>query len=369
MRAWLFQDTKQRKKLGSKCPWPVGWYTPKGKKRSKKVGAKSMAEKYRRKVQSELAVGLYEDRKRTKWADFRSQFKEVMQDSKAAGTVDEYERALDAYQRLMKPGYIDSIKTADVDRFIAKRRRDRQRGKSENGEKPELSPASVNKDLRGLKVAFRKACQWGMLPALPVITMLREPERDPQFVDDETFAKLYKACDTMTRPAGKHFDAADWWKAIITFAYLTGWRIGEILSIRREDIDFEGGSAFVPADKTKGKRDARIELHPVILDHLKVVIGFDPLVFSWPHHERTLWSDFAKLKESAGVDFDGAFHRFRFGFANANVDKLGEDVLQRLMRHQALSTTRNYINSAVRMKRAGTAERLHVPDVLKVNVS
>ena len=112
----------------------------------------------------------------------------------------------------MKPVYVDTVTTAEVDRFIAKRRKDRQRGKDENDQYPELSPASVNKDLRGLKAALRKAHQWGMLATVPVITMLREPERDPEFVDDEQFAKLYDACDTMTRPADRHYDPADWWK-------------------------------------------------------------------------------------------------------------------------------------------------------------
>jgi hypothetical protein len=42
------------------------------------------------------------------------------------------------------------------------------------------------------------------------------------------------------------------------------------------------------------------------------------------------------------------------------------DLLQRLMRYQSAATTRRYINAAERMKRVGTAEKLHVPAVLKV---
>ena len=74
--------------------------------------------------------------------------------------------------------------------------------------------------------------------------------------------------------------------------------------------------------------------------------------------------DFAALKTAAGLDFPGAFHRLRFGFANANVDALPADLLQRLMRHRDPQTTRRYINAVERMKRAGTA-KLHVPDVLR----
>ena len=134
----------------------------------------------------------------------------------------------------------------------------------------------------------------------------------------------------------------------------------------RGALDLESGVATVDADSTKGRRTARVELHPVVVDRLRAIVEFQPFVFDWPHHERTLWADFAELKTAAGVDFPGAFHRFRFGFANANVDSLDPDRLQKLMRHQAASTTRRYINAAERMRRAGTAEKIHVPDVLKV---
>ena len=121
------------------------------------------------------------------------------------------------------------------------------------------------------------------------------------------------------------------------------------------------------AARTKGKRDARIELSPAVIDHLETIRGFEASVFDWPHCERMLWADFKKLKEAASVSFSGAFHRFRFGFANANVDSLNEGLLQELMRHRDRQTTRHYINVAERMKRSGVGERLHVPAFLKTD--
>jgi hypothetical protein len=58
MRAWVFQDFRQKKKLGEKAPWSAGWVDPEGKRRSKRIGSKSMAEKYARKKEGELAAGL-----------------------------------------------------------------------------------------------------------------------------------------------------------------------------------------------------------------------------------------------------------------------------------------------------------------------
>ena len=146
--------------------------------------------------------------------------------------------------------------------------------------------------------------------------------------------------------------------------YMTGWRIGEILALQRENLDLSEGIAFVPAEETKGKCDARVELNGVVVNHIEKIVGFDALVFSWPHNERLLWVDFATLKEEAGVEFPGAFHRFRLGYANANVDRLDADILQHQMRHKDPKTTRRYIHQAERVKRSGVAEKTHAPDFL-----
>lgn len=373
MRAWLFQDSRQKVKLGDKCPWSVGWYDAAGKKKSKRVGSKSMAEKLKRKVEAELALGLCTvGKKRTTWEDFRARFTEVVLPSKAVNTVKAYAGAFDNFERIVRPVYLDTITTETVDHFIAQRRVEKVRTPiARKKEDPEaappraISPASVNMELRHLRAAFKKAKKWGLLAEAPEVEMLREPERDPYFVDDATFKALYDSCDKMTRPGDRRYPPVDWWHSLLCFAYMTGWRIGEILDLRRDDVDLETGVATVDADSTKGRRTARVELHPVVVEHLRAIVEFQPLVFDWPHHERTLWDDFTALKAAAGVEFPGAFHRFRFGFANANVDHIDADLLQKLMRHQSAATTRIYINAAARMKRSGVAERLHVPAVLK----
>jgi integrase len=379
MNAWLFQDTRQKAKLGDKCPWSVGWYDADGRKRSKKIGSKSMAEKYRKQIEAKLALGIVTGKTRAKWADFRKQFAAVVLESAANGTANAYESALNAFQRIVKPVYMDSINTASIDTFKAKRSKEAAcapiRMKVRPGEvaKPKIaklkprkvSPATVNKELRHLRAALRKAWRWELIAQPPEVTMLRELQHDPYFIDDEAFKALYDACGSMMRPADRRYPAADWWRALLCFAYFTGWRIGEILDLRREDLDLATGIAKVDANSTKGRREARVELHPIAIDHVRPIIEFQPFVFDWPHHERTLWTDFENLKSAAVLTFKGAFHRFRFGFANANVDHLDPQLLQTLMRHKSSATTRQYINVAERLKRSGIAERLHVPEFLQ----
>lgn len=316
MKAWLFQDTRQKQKLGEdKCPWSVGWIDPDGKRRSKRVGSKSMAEKFRLKKKTELEHGIVSPKSVT-WAEFRNRYNETVLESMGIGNRRETVHALEHYERLMKPKRVEAITAQAIDLY--KTRRGKERGLKKGST---VAAATINKELRHLRAVFNIAEDWGHLLRAPKIRMMREAERDPEFVDDEALAKLYEACDTMRRPRAANYAAPDWWRAVLTFAYLTGWRIGEIMALRRDDVDLSTGTAFLAAESTKGKRDITIELHPVAIDHLKTIVSFESLVFDWPHHERTLWADFANLKKVAGLDFSGAFHRLRFGFANANVDK------------------------------------------------
>jgi integrase len=353
MRAWVYQAANQLSVHGAKkAPWSVGWYDQRGKKKQKTIGTKTAANQYARKLEGEAAAGLLRSHERIRWADFVARFKRDHLATLAPTSGPLYERAITEFTTIIGPQYLDQVDEGAIAEFRAKRMKDVK------------SPATVNKDLRFLRCALNKARKWKLIPQRIEFDMLREPERDPYFVDDETFGKLYRACSEMTQPTLQHCEASEWWQALLTFCYMTGWRIGEALSLRRDYIDWANGVATIPADVTKGKRDARIELHPVVISHLKTVVGFGPMVFEWPLHERLLWTHFAKLKKAAKVEFDGAFHRFRFGFANANVDSLEPDVLQRLMRHQDAKTTRHYVNTAERMKRRGTADRLHVPEIL-----
>lgn len=379
-RAWVFQNTKQKAKLGDKCPWSVGWYDPAGRRKEKVIGAKTNAERHCRRIEGEMAAGVYGDKKRVKWEEFREKFKADGMTGRAEGTVREYMNALDSFERIIKPVYMDAINTAAIDAFISTRAKEPGRHRIPKaqaaGDKPKhkrrkelqtpptTSPATINKELRHLKAAFKKAVEWEQLGQLPKIKQQKQEENDPYFIDDATFKLLYDACDTMARPADRHYSAADWWRALLCFAYMTGWRISEILDLKRADLDLEAGVAVVAAGSTKGRRTARIELHPALIYQLKQIADFHELVFDWPHHKRTLWDEFRALKNAACVTFPGAFHRFRFGFANANVDHLDADLLQRLMRHQDAKTTQIYINAAQRMKRAGVAEKLHAPDFL-----
>ena len=300
MRAWLFQDTRQKAKLGEdKCPWSVGWLNSEGKRRSKKIGSKSMAEKFRRKKEGELAAGIVTNDSNKTWADFRKEYEEKITPGMEPGSRRETLLCMKHFERLVSPKRMKAIKTATVDGYIAKRR-------VEGGRKAKstVSPATVNKELRHLKVVLRVAHDWGYLAVVPRFRMLKEPQKLPTYVTPEDFAAIYEACDKAVRPADQPYSAADWWKALLVFTYMTGWRVSEPLALRWDDLSLDKGTAITRYGDNKGRRDDVASLHPVVVEHLRRIAdgAIDcPLVFYWPHHERTLWLDFHAIQETAGV--------------------------------------------------------------------
>ena len=227
---------------------------------------------------------------------------------------------------------------------------------------------------------FNVANEWGYLPTVPKVRMLKESRKLPRYVTSEHFAAIYEACDAAEFPKGLPYPAGDWWRAFLVFAYMTGWRVGEPLALRRGDVDFERGTALTRAEDNKGGRDDLVPLHPVVVDHLRKIPSFADSMFPWPHHRRTLDVEFHRIQQAAGIHlpcrFEGepshehtpachvyGFHDLRRAFATLNAETMTADALQRLMRHRSYTTTQRYINIAGQLNRA--VETLHVPSVLK----
>lgn len=292
-KAWVYQDDKQVKKHGEEnASWYVGWLDPAGKRQCKSCGAgkegKRAAERFREKVQSQLNAGTYNETAQRTWADFRKEYEAKIAEGMNLATRTLTVNALDAFERIVKPAKMVGVNTQAIDEFI------RRRGKEPGKKKGSLvSPATVNKDLRHLRAVLTVAVEWGYLKERPRVRMVKEPKKHVTFVKAEDFAAIYQACEEHARlPGDLTCSAAAWWRALLVFAYMTGWRISEILALRREDVDLKEGTALTRAEDNKGARDDLIRLHPVVVEHLKAVAGFAVSVFPWNHDRRPLDDEF-----------------------------------------------------------------------------
>jgi integrase len=363
--AWIFQDPKQVKKHGTEAAsWYCGWVDPDGAQRCKSFGpgvsGQKKADEHRIKVQDQIERGTYQNQPRKKWSDFRVEFEARIASGMLASTKRLTLDALDDFERLVKPKKMAAIKTQTIDDFIAKRRAEKGKAK-----KSTISPATVNRELRHLKAVLRIANEWGYLPVVPKVRMLKEPGKMPRYVTPEHFAALYKKCDQARWPDQQSYTAGEWWRGLLVTAYMTGWRIGSLLALRREDVDLDAGTAVSWAKDNKGKRDQRVKLSPVVVEHLKKLPGFSPFIFSWNHNDRQLYDKFQAIQTAAGIkDFYG-FHDLRRAFATMNAPRLTADALQHLMQHKSYTTTQRYINMARQDDQAVAA--LYVPEVLQAS--
>jgi integrase len=376
---WTFQDNKEVAKKGKAgASWYVGWYDVQGKRHSESCGpgsrGKNNAEKRKRRIQSELDMGVHKPASKITWKDFRQEYEEQVLSRLAASSQRAVKVALANFERLMSPGKLQTITTKTIDEFVALRLKDR----GKNPKSP-ISPATVNKDLRHLKVALRKAHEWAYLHVVPRLKMVREPQKLPRFVAAEHFELIYReGCEEAKYPKvqGQPYSPVEWWRALIVTAYMTGMRITEILSIRMADLDLEAGQLITRAKDNKGKRDERLKLHLVVIEHLRPLAGNTRLLFPWDRNKSQLWDEFKRIQKHVGIHVDCpedhkhtpscflyGFHDFRRAFATVNAPHMKAEVLQKLMRHKSYTTTLGYINLASQLEEA--VANMPVPKVLR----
>lgn len=380
-REWLEHGKRRRERAvaGMKGirefdQFVVEWISPTKRRHREKIEgsgrpAKRLADLRCDQINSEITLGTYEDKSRADWSEFRQEYNRTILVGLKPSTRGCVEVALKHFERIVKPTVASAIDSQDIDGFIAKR-------KMERGKKPgsKVSPATINRDLRHIKAVFRIAHDWEYVTRVPRFRMLKEPKKLVRFVTPDHFVALYTACDAAERPAGLSFPPADWWRALLLFNYMTGWRVSEPLALRRDDLNLESGVAITRADDNKGARDERVPLHPLVVEHLKRIQSFEDLVFSWPHRRDALWDEFHNIQTAAEISLPCSdakkhqctpschfygFHDLRRAFATQNAPKLSASALQSLMRHKSFQTTQLYINMSKQLDDA--VEALHTP--------
>ncbi|HUE13545.1 MAG TPA: site-specific integrase, partial [Planctomycetaceae bacterium] len=342
-------------------------------------GGKKEAER----IAAELLTGTYESKGQKKtWAEFVAEYESLIASQKSRRSRPLMRQSLKVFGELCRLKHVQTINDHTIDTFVKLR-------KECSGKKPgtKISVATVNRDLRNIKAALRRAAKWGCIKTVPTIEFQREPHKIPRFVERAHFIAIFKACSVARMPK-KTLDigAPEWWQALLTLLYLTGWRIGDARALKREDVNIEKQTALTRAEDNKGKRDFNTPLHPKVLARLMplMLVSKDgEPIFRWTNNDRMLYVQFRKIQKAAWDVFYSeagrkapkdeqgkikpawafyGFHDLRRAFATENGGRLGGDLLQELMRHRSYSTTQRYLNLSERLE--GSVDKLHVPDVL-----
>jgi len=347
----------KRSYAGKGFSYRIRWQDPEtGRFREETVGSDLVLAKKRQGERlRELLNGEYREVKQISYNDFKEKYLSVCERTKSEGHYDESERTLRFFDDVCKPANLGKIDFAMLEKYRDKRFDD------------DLSPATVNKEIRNLQAAFGYAVDKGFLKVNPIKPvrkklMLKEPEPVAVIVEPEQYKACLDACP----------DAR--WKAMVTIGYFAGLRLGEILALEWKDIDFKELMIHVRnklGHKTKSRKNRSIPMFGDIekaLEPMKPHIFKNSFIFSdgksISRHVKNASRDFRRMMVAAEVVDDQGdslftMHNLRDTFIT-NLLQTGTDpkTVQTLAGHSSVVTTLKYY-AGVRAKGSADAiERL-----------
>jgi integrase len=141
-----------------------------------------------------------------------------------------------------------AITTDRIDRYAEARKKDAG-----------ARPGTINRELATLRAAFRLAVRKGLLPTMPVVTLLPEDNVREGFIDPPEMIALLAELRALGSP-----DVAD----LVEFAYLTCLRRGNVIGALwtwfKLEVDATGavvgGSLRLPGGATKNKKPLTLAL-------------------------------------------------------------------------------------------------------------
>lgn len=192
---------------------------------------------------SDLESGAFERKQKESWEKTRREYERWSQ-IKSAATQKSIRDGLNDFERIVRPKTLADVTVQAIEHFISTRLNEHSQrrivGRTESGEPifAKISPASANATLRVVRVMMNKAKRWGYIQDVPHFELVREPGRLVVFVNDDDFGKLYQAAESTKLPSGiANVPPSQWWRSLMTFLAVTGWRIGSALALRWEDVD------------------------------------------------------------------------------------------------------------------------------------
>lgn len=236
-----------------------------------------------------------------------------------------------------------AITPALIETFKTKRRSDRVRcqkckfGKKHDCDQPYVSPSTVNRELTTLSKILEVARVGRKISENPMrfVKKLSEPDPRERFLSADEKERLLRVLQT---------EGNEQLLAIVLIAVLTGWRRGQILSLRRSSLDPRSQS--VRLIKSKGAKARFVPVASVVWSLLSgLAEKTEDFLFTNPKTGKQLM-DFGRNWETAcrKAGIEGLrFHDLRRTFAVEMLNlKVGEFTIQTALGHSSIQTTQIY---------------------------
>ncbi len=207
------------------------------------------------------------------------------------------------------------------------------------------SESAASLYFRTLKASFSKALVWEYIPENPFkkIKAPKVSKSFPVFISENELIEILNKTKTQL------------FKDIFTAAFYTGMRLGELLNMKWNWVDFNQAAITVKNSKefkSKSKRERIIPIHPKVKNVFQSIFPIgkqseNSFVFfryaNIKFNEDFVSKQFKKAVRDAKLNDDVHFHSLRHSFASALVQRgVSLYAVKELLGHEDIKTTQIY---------------------------
>ena len=335
--------------------WTVRWYGTTGKRYSKDFTTRKLADRYARNLQGRIAIGKQDKPAKITLSDFMEEHTRVMTGQVAHASLADQKRALRLFEKYIGGRIgLHELKPRHAESFIAHRL------------SCGIAVGTANKDIRTLKSIFNRAIDLRgyLMEGQNPFGRIKQRKKAPKplrYVSIDEYQRLMQSASSL------------WWQGLVSLAYGSGLRKGEILNLTWTDVDFERHYIHIRVKETTENtiawepKDHENRIVPMSDETTQLLVNMQveseegcPYVFISPQRlarikkrikankwndksdmVNNMWVSFQRLRKRAGV-LKCTLHDLRRSAITNWAQLLPIQVVQQLAGHSDITTTRKY---------------------------
>lgn len=304
-------------------------------RRSLKCKDKKVAQVKQKQIELDLEQGSAGMQSSVRLAPYLKEYLEYSQKKKSTTTYQEDVRQLTKFVSSIKSTELNNISSLEVSEYM------------KQYFPPNYKPKTYNNYLKILKAFFNYAIKHELIKKNPAekVSELTNPVKHPRFLEDDEIDRLIKVAKIEYR---KKTSKQSHLYPIIVTALLTGMRIGELLNLNWNDIDFKKDIIIVRGETAKSRRFRAIPMHSKVKALLNRKKAKKGAVFTYRGHKITTnsYGGLNTLVCKAQIK-QCTYHTFRHTYASKLVMQgVPLYTVAELLGHSSQEVTKRYAHLA-----------------------